>query len=747
MLNQVLKASSRRCLQNAAHAKRAKRISINTRPRTQPTVSVCYQRLMGSSSVATFPPHSDGIATTLVRHRLGDTERALVQQRKDCDAGTAVHTALREVWQQAETAQEVFVFTSNLAAIAAVVELVDPGRCLLVSDHLSEDVRQLLLQAAAARGVFLRYVPTWDLDSVEQAFRPGLDLKIDSAICDRSGKTKRDLAVPQAVFLQTPSDPLMHVSDVRAIAHIAHSHGALLLIDNSVMSPVLMNPLRLGADVVVHSSASYLGSGSGGLATASLGSSQAGIVAVGSGKRDSFAGDSLITHFSNAHKVPGAAVTSSLEALLMLQEMRTLAVRVNAAQQNAQHLGRFLKAHPHVSKVHYLDAFLGAGSNHQRLQFSQANGGGSVLSFETGSEQLSRDILANSRLFRPQPGTTLWSLSSCIDLPATHGKTEHDGTASESMIPLDLIRLTVGVEDINDLLADLSHAIAAAVSANDPDQLDEDGVPKGKTLSQPLGVSLPVKDEHAVGVSMPRWSDVVAYEEGCETTLGLLAGGYPRFVFLKPVQRLFAAAEGLFCEAGETAMAVPSARVALRLQVCRYAYLLFASSRTARRRLWCSRNGCGCVGCFFLIQAFLARSGVDQSRIQVRDFFALGVFAVTMPLDAAPIAKAFWQHSGEIVSSRLAAAVLDIVDRTCYENASTSPSTGSSIQSEDPKTQLGDNVVDDVLGGGMSGQLDRSATEALTDRVASVAGVHRSSVFLCVWSSCSVDHCVEWKRL
>lgn len=129
---------------------------------------------------------------------------------------------------------------------------------------------------------------------------------------------------------------------------------------------------------------------------------------------------------------------------------------------------------------------------------------------------------------------------------------------------------------------------------------------------------------------------------------------------------------------------------------------------------------------------------MDQSRIQVRDFFALGVFAVTMPLDAAPIAKAFWQHSGEIVSSRLAAAVLDIVDRTCYENASSSSSSPSTAQSVDPKAPsvVGDDLLllndDDVLDGGMSGQLDRSATEALTDRVASVAGVHRSSVFLCV---------------
>jgi hypothetical protein len=152
---------------------------------------------------------------------------------------------------------------------------------------------------------------------------------------------------------------------------------------------------------------------------------------------------------------------------------------------------------------------------------------------------------------------------------------------------------------------------------------------------------------------------------------------------------------------------------------------------------------------------------VDPSRIHVRDFYALGVFAVTMPLHAAPRAKMFWQHTGEVVSSRLAAAVLRIVDRTCYENlkgaaallppnsskshannnnnntnnnsssSSNNNNNAAAAATATGTANAGEDANDDGYGGATD-QLDRSATHALVERVAAVAGVHRSSVFLCV---------------
>jgi hypothetical protein len=129
---------------------------------------------------------------------------------------------------------------------------------------------------------------------------------------------------------------------------------------------------------------------------------------------------------------------------------------------------------------------------------------------------------------------------------------------------------------------------------------------------------------------MPTWKDVVDYEEGDKATIDKLQSGYPRFFFLLPVQKLHAKAEQLFAKQGESAMCVPSARVAIRLQ------------------------------------KFLLANGAEN--VTLHDLFAHRVYAVTFPSYHAATAKTFWQHCGEIVSSRLAAEVLDVVDQTCWEN-------------------------------------------------------------------------------
>ena len=181
----------------------------------------------------------------------------------------------------------------------------------------------------------------------------------------------------------------MHVTDVRSLAACVrqHSNNAVLVVDNSCMSPVLMRPLQLGADIVVHACTSYVGG--------SYSESQAGVIAFRDDRsgvapvslQSSSTSSSSSIHTNNtdshqcvvarmktqlrtAHCAPGAAL-GALDSLLLLQELRTLAVRVAASQQNAQHVSRFLQSHPHINRVHYLDAFLGAGSRDQRVQFSQ----------------------------------------------------------------------------------------------------------------------------------------------------------------------------------------------------------------------------------------------------------------------------------------------------------------------------------------------------------------------------------------
>jgi cystathionine beta-lyase len=274
----------------------------------------------------------------------------------DADAAAARAT-LDALWTGAEKAGGVFAFASDATAVAAVVGGMREGECVLATKFLRGEVRALLEQACRARGVAVEYVATWDYATVAAAFE---------AAAAPGGRTR-----VKQLFVQTPVDPLMHASDLRALSALAHRHGAAVVVDNSLMSPVLMNPLRLGADVVLHVEASYLG----GVTHGSSGISKPAVVAV-RGRFDMMgkvgAAVAAEASLGAAHAMPGATL-SHLDALLMVQEMRTLAVRVDAAQRNAQHVGRFLQSHPAVTKVHYLDAFLGVGSPNQRLQFSQVS--------------------------------------------------------------------------------------------------------------------------------------------------------------------------------------------------------------------------------------------------------------------------------------------------------------------------------------------------------------------------------------
>jgi len=205
----------------------------------------------------------------------------------------------------------------------------------------------------------------------------------------------------------------------------------------------------------------------------------------------------------------------------------------------------------------------------------------------------------------------------------------------------------VGIEECADLLRALGDAITLAVQEHQA----HTKIPLLRSESIPLGVSLPPCSPHAVGVSMPRWEDVVAYEEGSLETP--LQAGYPRFVYLKTVQKLFDKAQDLFGNmrydsTRDMAMALPSASVALRCQ------------------------------------RFLKSCGVPAGDLAIHDMSTHGVFAITFPVGAAPLAKQFHQHTGEIISSRLAAAVLDVVNQTCYENEQATSSGVASDREASP---------------------------------------------------------------
>uniref|UniRef100_A0A7S2SMQ1 Cystathionine gamma-synthase n=1 Tax=Mucochytrium quahogii TaxID=96639 RepID=A0A7S2SMQ1_9STRA len=506
-------------------------------------------------------------------------------------SGNPTRNELEFLCKELENGVGSFAFTSGMAGLSAVTRLVGPGQTIVACSDIYGGMHRLL---KSLRGVDVRFVDTWDLPKVEQVF-------------DELG------GGVGMVCLESPTNPQMRTSDIREISRIARSHNAYVSVDNSLMSPILMNPLDLGADLCVHSGTKFLSGHS---------DVMAGVVVC----KDEETSD-RIGFVQNAE---GSGL-APFDSWLLLRGMKTLALRVEEAERNALSLYDYLLSHPAVVGVNYLapldwrpiDSHMEDTKRSLRnpswkeeaaLHFSQSRGGGSVLSFEMANPDISKRVVANCKLFKNT--VSFGSTSSLMEVPAdmSHASIPRE---QQTLSPA-LIRVSVGIENVSDLLYDLGQAIASAV-----DDVDTEQVVLG---ALPLGQSLPQYDDHAVGVSMPLWSDVENYERGDAATHAKLMAGYPRFVFLKSVRQLFSKCKELFAKEGEDVIVLPSARVALRFQQ----YL-----------------GDG----------------------QIHDCFADGVFAITFPESLSPKAKLFWQHTGEIISSRQAATVLEIIDRTCYENA------------------------------------------------------------------------------
>jgi cystathionine beta-lyase len=333
-----------------------------------------------------------------------------------------------------EEAEHAFAYASGLAALAAVVRVVAGslgtdrgggeggaagaqrgGGEVLAGDDLYGGTYRLLSRQLAGQGIGVRYVDTTDLAAVAAAF---------------SSRTR-------LLLVETPTNPLLRIADLRALAALAHAHGALLAVDNSLLSPLLQVPLALGADAVVHSATKSL-CGHGDLT--------AGIVAV----RDA----ALAAELALAQNAEGTAL-GPFDAWLLLRGMKTLAVRLERQEANARRIADRLAGHPRVRRVHYPGLPDHPG---RALHEAQSKGAGSVLSFETGSLDLSRRIADATRLFTR--AVSFGSVGSLISLPCRMSHASIPAAVRESRaFPEDLIRLAVGIEDAGDLLDDLEQAL------------------------------------------------------------------------------------------------------------------------------------------------------------------------------------------------------------------------------------------------------------------------------------------------
>jgi cystathionine gamma-synthase len=314
-----------------------------------------------------------------------------------------------------EEGERAFAFASGLAAEDTLLRSVmSPGDHLVIPDDAYGGTFRLIDKVAVPWGLEHSPAPVSDVDAVRAAIRPG--------------RTK-------VVWVETPTNPLLNIGDIEALAAVAHEAGALLVVDNTFASPYLQQPLTLGADVVVHSTTKYCG-----------------------GHSDVVGGALVVRDLEIAEKVgfhqnAMGAVAGPFDAWLVLRGLKTLGVRMDRHCDNAEKVVDFLVSDPRAAEVIYpgLEAHPGhAVASKQMKRY------GGIVSFRVrGGEGHALEVCARAEVFTL--GESLGGVESLIEHP---GRMTHASVAGTDLeVPSDLIRLSVGIETVDDLLADLDRSL------------------------------------------------------------------------------------------------------------------------------------------------------------------------------------------------------------------------------------------------------------------------------------------------
>jgi cystathionine beta-lyase len=305
-------------------------------------------------------------------------------------------------------------FASGMAALTAVTRLVRAGEEILAGDDLYGGTVRLLSKVAPALGIHVRHVDAADPEAVAAAITPATRL----------------------LLVETPTNPLLRIADLARLAEIVHRRGALLAVDNSLLSPCLQRPLALGADLVIHSATKSL-CGHGDVCAGAVVTDDAGLH------------ERLAFHLN----AEGTGL-APFDSWLLLRGIKTLALRIERQCATATKIAGFLAGHPKVKEV-YFPGLLppAARAVHER----QASGPGPVVSFTTGDPEFSRGVVEAVRLFAI--AVSFGSVGSSISLPC---RMSHASIPQELRgrlgPPRDLVRVSAGIEDPDDLIADLARA-------------------------------------------------------------------------------------------------------------------------------------------------------------------------------------------------------------------------------------------------------------------------------------------------
>ena len=313
-------------------------------------------------------------------------------------------------------AERALVVSSGMAALDVITRLLRPDDEVVTGDDLYGGTNRLLKFLQTNNGIIVKHVDTTNTDSVRQALSP---------------KTAM-------VLLETPTNPLIKIVDIHSIAKASHEANpqAVVAVDNTMMSPLLLNPLDLGADIVYESGTKYL-SGHHDL--------MAGVLAV----NDNSLGEKLFFTINAS----GCGL-APFDSWLLMRGIKTLKVRMEQQQSNAQRIAEFLESHGF--KVRYP----GLKSHPQYdLHHSMARGAGAVLSFQTGDVQVSERIVESAKLWAIS--VSFGCVNSLISMPCRMSHASIDAkTRQERAMPEDIIRLCVGIEDADDLIDDLTRAVS-----------------------------------------------------------------------------------------------------------------------------------------------------------------------------------------------------------------------------------------------------------------------------------------------
>ncbi|KFZ42532.1 cystathionine gamma-synthase [Anoxybacillus flavithermus] len=330
--------------------------------------------------------------------------------------GNPTRHALEELIKDVEEGYAGFAFSSGMAAITAVMMLFNSGDHVILTDDVYGGTYRVMTKVLNRLGIASTFVDTSDLANIEAHIQPNT----------------------KAIYIETPTNPLLKITDLQGASAIAKRHGLLMIVDNTFSTPYWQTPIAFGADIVIHSATKYLGGHSDVVA---------GLVVVNS---EQLAAD---LHFIQNST---GGILGPQDSWLLMRGIKTLGIRMEEHEQNTCKIIEFLTNHPAVTRVYYPG--LPSHPNYDVAK-KQMRGFGGMVSFDVGSAEKAEQVLTRVRYFTL--AESLGAVESLISLPAkmTHASIPKE-RRDELGITDGLIRISVGLEDADDLIEDLAQALA-----------------------------------------------------------------------------------------------------------------------------------------------------------------------------------------------------------------------------------------------------------------------------------------------